>query len=106
MLKFLCQYSLLIQIKIKLVCFYYPYLQHPQNFKSRTATALFISILFYLLNVNIPRKAFNPVRPILDDISARWTKKTASLLQQSSDKLAQEVTTEQNKTFPFFHSKS
>ena len=38
MLKFLWQYSLLIQIKIKFVCFYYPYLQHPQVFKSQAAT--------------------------------------------------------------------
>ena len=38
MFKFLWQYSLLIQIKIKLVCFYYLYLQHPKIFKSRAAT--------------------------------------------------------------------
>ena len=40
MLKFLWQYILLIQIKINLVCVYYPYLQHPLIFKSRAATGL------------------------------------------------------------------
>ena len=39
MLKFLWLYSLLIQTKMKFVCFYHPYLQHPQTLKSRAATA-------------------------------------------------------------------
>ena len=46
----LWQYSLLIQIKIKLVCFYYPYLQQPQIFKSRAATGLEIVIMTYARN--------------------------------------------------------
>ena len=47
MLKFLCQYSLLIQTTIKFVCFYYPNLQHPQIFKSRAATGLTLNLLFF-----------------------------------------------------------
>ena len=42
--------SLLIQIKIKLVCFYYPYLQQPQIFKSRAAAGLEIVIMTYARN--------------------------------------------------------
>ena len=63
MLKFLWQHSLLIQIKIKLVSFYYSYLQHPQILKSQPATG-FDSKYIYIQLILAKRKQSDPTRSL------------------------------------------
>ena len=62
MLKFLWQYSLLIQIILKFVCFYYPYLQNPQIFKPRAATEGEVK---HIASCNILAVNNNPLKDFL-----------------------------------------